>query len=358
MGLSVAIAGAIVMVTIMFVLFAVPNVVNSIFSVGDASLKASLLGDTISQTEISMEDLDVQVNSPKVNFTVINEGQEKLWDYENFNVIITYDEASGRPTETLSYSGECQGIVPTASNWCIETISDDINDPDVINGGESARIWTQVNQDLTTGNTVVSFNTDNGATATLPVTSRSLVATGVDPPVACQSGFYGRTFHDTDTGLNYICDSTRDKWLSIETMNAWGEESGVCAAGFDLLTDQDCGVVWGNGLGQETQPPDLGQYLPYNATIIAYGFSEDNDACAAGTFDVEIHTSPTNADDNSWALEAELATGLNGEVHNANNLDIDIQGDRYKVWGIDNNCLQNIDDWNVVIYFKWHHDDP
>ena len=47
MGLSVAIAGAIVMVTIMFILFTVPNVVNNIFSVGDASVKASLLGDTI-----------------------------------------------------------------------------------------------------------------------------------------------------------------------------------------------------------------------------------------------------------------------------------------------------------------------
>ena len=50
MGLSVAIAGAIVMVTIMFVLFAVPNVVNSIFSVGDATLKATVLEESISQT--------------------------------------------------------------------------------------------------------------------------------------------------------------------------------------------------------------------------------------------------------------------------------------------------------------------
>lgn len=361
MGLSVAIAGAIVMVTIMFVLFAVPNVVYSIFSVGDASLKASLLGDTISQTEISMEDLDVQVNSPKVNFTVINEGQEKLWDYEKFNVIITYDEASGRPTESMTYSGDCLGVVPNAGNWCIETISDDVKDPDVINGGESARIWTQVNQDLITGNTVVSFNTDNGATATLPVTSRSSVATGVDPPVACQSGFYGRTFIDTDTGISYICDPTRDKWLSFETMTLIGEENGVCDNNDDFDADPDCHIDFGDGVGGGPfdNNPDLGIYFPYDFTVIAYGLSMDNDDCGAGSYDIEVWSTGDNADDNNYAFEDNIAVGLNGEAHNDNNLDVDIGGNQYTIWGIDNNCPaggSDIDDYNIIIYFKWRHD--
>ena len=361
MGLSIAIAGAIVMLTIIFVLFAIPNVVTNIFSIGDASLKASLLGDIISQTEISMEDLDVKVNSPKVNFTVINEGQEKLWDYENFNVIITYDEASGRPTELLSYSGECNGIVPAASNWCIETISDDIKDPDVINGGESARIWTRVNQDLTTGNTVVSFNTDNGATATLPVTSRSIVATGVDPPVACESGFYGRTFHDTDSGLNYICDSTRDKWLSIETIALWGEERENCAAGEDLSVQHRCSADFGDNMGPGRDIlTGAGLYIPYDATIIAYGFSKDADTtCDPGdSFDVELWGSGDNTDD-TQAFITTLGTILNDEdTDNNNSLDIDID-EQYISLGIDNNNgCGDIDEWNTILYMKWRHADP
>ena len=367
MGLSIAISGAIVMLTIIFVLFAIPNVVTNIFSIGDASLKASLLGDIISQTEISMEDLDVSVGSPEVRFTVINEGQEKLWDYEKFNVIITYDEVSGRPTEELSYDGFCQGVPPTAGNWCIETISEDIMDPDVLNGGESARIWTQVNQDLTTGNTVVSFNTDNGATATLPVTSRSIVATGVDPPVACQSGFYGRTFIDTDTGISYICDPTRDKWLSFETMVLFGDESGTCEGDGtnDPNNDEGCNVDWGNGLGASVGGgnAELGLYVPYDSTIISVGWAVDDIECdGGGSVDLEFWGTGSNLVDEPYTLEQEIVTGLSStQVYNDNNLNIDINGDQYTLWGIDNNCTggnSDMDDWNMIIYLKWHHADP
>jgi len=284
-------------------------------------------------------------NSPKINFTVINEGLEKLWNFNDFNLFVTYDEATGRPTETLSFDGMCQGVVPSAGNWCIETISEDILDPDVINGGESARIWTRVNQDLTTGNTIVSFNTDNGATATLPVTSRSIVATGVDPPVACESGFYGRTFIDTDTGISYICDPTRDKWLSFET--------------------ESCNVDWGNGLGAGIGGGNAeeGLYVPYDSTIIAAGFSVDDTECTGGgSFDLEFWSTGSNAVDEPYTLEQEIVTGLSStQVYNDNSLNVDIDGDQYTLWGIDNNCSganNDIDDWNMIIYLKWRHDNP
>ncbi len=101
MGLSVAISAAIVMATLMIVIFTIPNIVTSIFSIGDVSSQAAKLDESISKTDIGMEALDVAVGSPRVNFTLVNEGQEKLWNFDDFDVIIEYDEISGRSTEKL-----------------------------------------------------------------------------------------------------------------------------------------------------------------------------------------------------------------------------------------------------------------
>ncbi len=367
MGLSVAISGGIVLTVIMLILLTMPGLVEKMFSIGDVTTQVAQFEKSISDTKISMEDLDVSVNSPKINFTVINEGLEKLWNFNDFNLFVTYDEATGRPTETLSFDGMCQGVVPSAGNWCIETISEDILDPDVINGGESARIWTRVNQDLTTGNTIVSFNTDNGATATLPVTSRSIVATGVDPPVACESGFYGRTFIDTDTGISYICDPTRDKWLSFETLVLFGDESGTCdgSGTNDPNNDEGCNVDWGNGLGASVGGgnAELGLYVPYDSTIISVGWAVDDIECTGGgSFDLEFWGTGSNLVDEPYTLDQEIVTGLSStQVYNDNNLNIDINGDQYTLWGVDNNCTganDDMDDWNMIIYLKWHHADP
>ena len=361
MGLSVAISGGIVLTVIMLVLLSMPGLVDKMFSIGDVTSQVAQFEKIVSDTEISMEDLDVSVNSPKVNFTVINEGLEKLWNFNDFNLFVTYDEAAGRPTETLSFDGMCQGVVPSAGNWCIETISEDILDPDVLNGGESARIWTRVNQDLTTGNTIVSFNTDNGATATLPVTSRSIVATGVDPPVACQSGFYGRTFIDTDTGITYVCDPTRDKWLSLTVMHYFGDETGTCTFGNDP-NNGNCNVDWGNGIGP-AGGSENGLYLPYNITVIAYGVSIEDFSCITGSYDAEIFGTDSGSDDENFFLAngVEIDTGLTTEAESGNDIDADVPGDQFILFGIDNNCsvdTDQIDDWVMNFYAKWHHDDP
>jgi len=359
MGLSIAISGAIIMATFLVVFLTIPNIVNSIFTLGDVSSEVTKLDTSISKTEISMEKLEVSVGSPRINFTLINEGREKLWNFENFDIIIQYDEGSGRSTESLSFNGDCLGGSPPGGNWCIEIISGDIIDPGIINGGEDALIRTQVSQSLTSLNTLVSVTTDNGVSSIIPINSISDIATGVDPPVACQSGFYGRTFHDTDTGISYYCDPTRDKWLSFETITLWGDEGATagCVNGQDPGDDLNCNVDWGNGLGPDANQ-ELGLYIPYNITVIGYSFSTDNDTCAA-SLDVEIWSTGSNSDDNNYSLEAEVATGLTGEAHNANNLDSDIAGDQYILWGIDNNCGSGtVDDWNVIIYFKWRHDSP
>ena len=54
-----------------------------------------------------------------------------------------------------------------------------------------------------------------------------------------------------------------------------------------------------------------------------------------------------------FALILVVATGLTGQAHNANNLNVDLTGGQHILWGVDNNCGQGMDDFNVVLYLRW-----
>ena len=116
MGLSVVISGAIMMVALMFVLYSIPTLMSSITSVSETSSEISKLENEILQTEISLDTLIANSSMPSLTFNVNNINNEKLWDYENFDVIVTYDaDISGtktRITETLPY-------VPLSYNYTI-----------------------------------------------------------------------------------------------------------------------------------------------------------------------------------------------------------------------------------------------
>jgi len=356
MGLSIAISGAIILSVLMIVLMTITGFVGNMFTIGDASIQMSELDKAISQTDISLDALEALSGSAKVNFTLNNDDTEKLWNFEHFNVLIEYDNAAGTVVEELSFNGDCSGIAPLAGNWCIETIGADILDEDIINEGESADIWTQVSQNLVSANALVTVSTDNGVVAMLPAPKRSWFDAAPIPPITCEVGNYGRTFIDTDTGISYVCDPTRDKWLSPEIIALYGENSGTCPNTDDVGSDQDCQVTIGNNMGGETDTPQLGLYVPYNSTVVAWGFSSDDDNCAA-TLDLEVWSSGTNANDEPLALEVSVAT-IDGSPQNANDANADIDGDQYILWGLDNNCGGGVDDWNLVLYAKWRHDNP
>ena len=167
MGLSVAIAGGIVMVTIMLVILSVPNVVNTIFSIGEVATKSSKIDDLFSKTEINTENITKNVGLPRVNFTLNNQGSTTLWDYQNFNVLVQYTGAtSGKRTEQLSYNGVCLGVDPPAGKWCINSISPDVVDTKLLNYNEKAVIRSTVTQNLASSKVIVTVSTDNGVTFT------------------------------------------------------------------------------------------------------------------------------------------------------------------------------------------------
>jgi len=110
MGLSVAIAGGIILSVLMLVMMSITGLAGNIFSIGETSSKVFDLENTILKTNTKIQELSAFSGSNVVNFDLLNEGNEKLWDYDNFNVIITYDAYTGgasptRLTEHFTYDG-------------------------------------------------------------------------------------------------------------------------------------------------------------------------------------------------------------------------------------------------------------
>ena len=180
MGLSVAIAGGIVMVTIMVVMLSIPNMVSTIFSIGEVNSISSKVDDSVSKTDIIVDSILTKVGSPRVNFTLNNQGSTTLWDFNKFNVLVEYTGAiSGKRTEQLSLwpanpNGECLGAIPPTGQWCIQSISGDVANPKLLNSNEKASIRTRLNENLANSVAIVTAGTDNGVIFTTADNSTSL----------------------------------------------------------------------------------------------------------------------------------------------------------------------------------------
>ena len=192
--------------------------------------------------------------------------------------------------------------------------------------------------------------TDNGL-GKVTVDAVGAMSISSDPPATCASEITGMSWMDTDTGIVYVCDTSnsRNKWLT--TQNAVvNDRGGKCNDGKDIGNDKDCSTKTGESSSGDTTGFFL---LPGPITITGYGYSQEYDTCTSGSYDLEIWSTGSSTDDDNYTLEQELVTGLTGELANAGNLNIDINGDQYILWGIDNNCGQDIDDWNMQLYFRY-----
>lgn len=110
MGLSIAIAGGITMMTLL-IIFGVLSVMM-IQLQGKTSAISQVFdnNDEISKTGVSIAGINYTIGSNLVNFTLTNQGSEKLWKYDEFDVILRYDaDISGtktRVTEQFNYNAD------------------------------------------------------------------------------------------------------------------------------------------------------------------------------------------------------------------------------------------------------------
>jgi len=252
MGLSVAISGGIVLTVIMLILLSIPGLVDKMFSIGDVTSQVAHFDKTISDTKISMNHVSTLLNEPTLNFTLKNDGSEKLWNFNDFDLFVTYEGAvSEQLTEEITYSGDCLGGLPAQGNWCIESITGDLLDPGILNSAEGANIRVLLNEDLADVNAIVSITTDNGVTNTVlaPYCGPSCYQIVWD--VASDEGTTG--FNNIHVGNPSEYDDNNDRhrtMLDLTDMTEWrlviqvddDDGSPACVMGAQYSTD--AGVTW------------------------------------------------------------------------------------------------------------------
>jgi len=166
LGLSVAISGGIILLSIVIVFYAFSGTAMNVFSLSEVSSEVLDYKDSISKSEISLHHVSTLVGSPDIDLILRNDGQVKTWRFPMYDVLVTYDGAiSGRLTEKLSYDGDCLGGTPPSGSWCIESISRDMLDPGLLNPTEEADIRLRVNENLADVNAIISITTAKGVTS-------------------------------------------------------------------------------------------------------------------------------------------------------------------------------------------------
>jgi|GEM_PF-1623445 len=127
MGLGIAIAGGIICATVLAVFSIVFSTSGQIYEINSSRTSAADLQSVAFQTNMTVSDLTAASGSQYVNFTLTNTGNEKLWNYKKFNVIINYTaDILGVPTqrvESITYTTNSDEIsidaLSTSSQTCI-----------------------------------------------------------------------------------------------------------------------------------------------------------------------------------------------------------------------------------------------
>lgn len=130
MGLGIAIAGGIICATVLAVFSIVFSTSGQIYEINSSRTHAADLQNVVFQTDMEISDVTAQSGSQFVNFTLTNTGNEKLWNYEKFDVMVNYTaDVLGFPTqriESITYTTNSDDIsinsVSSNSQNCISCI--------------------------------------------------------------------------------------------------------------------------------------------------------------------------------------------------------------------------------------------
>lgn len=108
MGLSHIIPAGVIFIPIFFIVTTIPSISNTILQINEAALDVSDLENSILNTHFQLSNLQATGDGNNISFNVTNIGSTKLWDYDNFDLIITYEGIVGASatniTEKLSYT--------------------------------------------------------------------------------------------------------------------------------------------------------------------------------------------------------------------------------------------------------------
>lgn len=178
MGLSIAIAGGIVTFSIVYAMMSFTTIVDDSTKISTSQSQMSNNLFSRVQTNISISNLQDRNGTGPATFQIANTGNTALWNYNYFDVIITYQENGTlvqqilgiHPivTETASHVNTCTALA--SDRWCILQIQNDNVHPGLLDPGETATIEVQpANATKKGGTFTVEFGTDNGVTTSSSV---------------------------------------------------------------------------------------------------------------------------------------------------------------------------------------------
>jgi hypothetical protein len=158
------------MVVMIVLMFSFLIIYESSLTVNDAATENFVTENKIYHTSINITSASEIAGNDDFTFILASNDEEKLWDFENFDVIIEYDGMAGasdiRRIEVLTYSSGICTVQPAVGNWCINSWNNDNMDPNILNNGESITIWARVNDQLANGETlIITVATDLGVVA-------------------------------------------------------------------------------------------------------------------------------------------------------------------------------------------------
>jgi len=173
MGLGIAIAGGIICATVLAVFSIVFSTSGQIYEINYSRTHAADLQNVVFQTNMTVSGVTAKSGNQFVNFTLTNTGNEKLWNYKKFDIIINYTaNVLGLPTqraESITYTTDSVSCGPdgtiATNNWIINNTSNDYTDPNIVNTNERALICTKLAYPVyTNGGVKVTVSTDSGHT--------------------------------------------------------------------------------------------------------------------------------------------------------------------------------------------------
>ena len=182
MGLGIAFGGGIIMAVFATALFTIMTLVVDDTGLQESMHESFKLENKFQKTDFEFGSTSAESGLSGFSFELNNTGLEKLWNYEDSNIIVTYDalidETRTSVTETPSYysssnisitcNGTNGGEIPSG-NWTIGQINSDSLDPGLINSNEQALIGIQLSNSLYNETSTISltFASDVGKTKTI-----------------------------------------------------------------------------------------------------------------------------------------------------------------------------------------------
>jgi archaeal flagellar protein FlaF len=170
-GLSIAISGGIVTFSIVYAMMSFPAILDDTTKVSTSSEQMSNTLNLILHTNIDVLNLEAVHGTTPITFSVNNTGNTVLWNYNKFDVIITYQANIGSNstlTEVLQYANSCTLLA--LDHWCIQSITNDLVHPGILDPKEALNAQAKL-QDPTNLGGILTLNigTDNGVTSTSSV---------------------------------------------------------------------------------------------------------------------------------------------------------------------------------------------